>query len=83
MGKVHEKKTYTVTGKKVFNFAILRVKKKKEKIGEKRSMGFDIIDAIQILGIQNKDVNSLNPLVVSITSDTVMQELTKYKKHKY
>ena len=82
LGKVHEKKTYTVTGEKVFNFGILRINKK-EKIGEKRSMGFEIIDTIQILGIQNKDVNSLNPLVISITSDTVIQELTKYKKYKY
>ena len=82
LGKVHEKKSYNVVGDKVFNFGILRSKKNK-MLGTKRSMGAEIVHKIQIFGVQDKNTNFLNPIVVSISSDDLMGELTKYKKYKY
>ena len=46
-------------------------------------MNLEIIDTICILGIQDNDVNFLNPITISISSDTVIQKLTKYKKYRY
>ena len=46
-------------------------------------MNLEIIDTIRILGIQDNDVNFLNPITISISSDTVIQKLTKYKKYRY
>ena len=43
----------------------------------------EIVDAIQILDVQDKNVNALNPITVLIRSDDVIQELTKYKKYRY
>ena len=65
-----------------FNFGILHSKKNKT-IGEKRPMTLDIIDTIQILGIQDQNYNFLNPVNISITSDNIIQELTKYRKYGY
>ena len=42
-----------------------------------------VIDTIRILGAQNQNVNFINLLTVSISSDTVIQQLTKYKKRRY
>ena len=69
--KVHEKKSYNVVGDKVFNFGILRSKKNKT-LGKKRSMGAEIVDEIQIFGVQDKNINFLNPIVVSISSDDLI-----------
>ena len=82
LGKVHEKKTYTVVGDKVFNFGILKTKKRKT-IGQKRSMALERVDTVQVLGIQDKNVNFLNPITISISADNIIQELTKYKKYRY
>ena len=46
-------------------------------------MSLQIIDTICILGIQDNNVNFLNPITISISSDTVIQKLTKYKKYRY
>ena len=46
-------------------------------------MNLEIIDTISILGIQDNDVNFLNPIIISISSDTVIQNFTKYKKYRY
>ena len=80
--KVHTKKSFNVFSNKVFNFAILQTEKNK-RTGEKRAMNLEIIDTICILGIQDNDVNFLNPITTSISSDTVIQKLTKYKKYRY
>ena len=77
--KVHTKKPFNVVSNKVFNFAILQTEKNK-RTGEKRAMNLEIIDTICILGIQDNDVNFLNPITISISLDTVKQKLTKYKK---
>ena len=77
--KVHTKKPFNVVSNKVFNFAILQTEKNK-RTGEKTAMNLEIIDTIPILGIQDNDVNFLNPITISISLDTVKQKLTKYKK---
>ena len=82
LGKVHTKESFNVVSDKVFNFAILQTKKNK-RTGEKRAMSLQIIDTIPILGIQDNDVNFLNLITISISSDTVIQKLTKYKKYRY
>ena len=82
LGKVHNKKSFNVVINKVFNFGILQSKKNKT-IGEKIPMTLELIDTIRILGIQDKDHDSLNPINISVSSDTVIQELTKYRKYRY
>ena len=64
---------------KFFNFAILQTEKNKRK-GEKRARNLEIIDTLRILSIQDNNVNFLNPITISISLDTVIQKLTKYKK---
>ena len=50
---------------------------------EKRAMTLQIIDTIRILGIQDNNVNFLNMITILISSDTVIQKLTKHKKYRY
>ena len=82
MGKVHAKKSFNAISDKVFNSAILRTEKNK-RTGEKTAMNLEIIDTIHILRIQDKNVNFLNQITISISSDTVIQSLFKYKKYRY
>ena len=81
-GQVHEEKSFSIVRDRVFKFAILQSKKNKT-IGEKRPMTLDIIDTIQILDIQGQNYNFLNPVNISVTSDNIIQELTKYRKYRY
>ena len=82
LGKVLTKKCFNVVSNKVFNFAILRTEKNK-RMSEKRAMNLEIIDTICILDIQDNDVNFLNPIAISVSSDTVIIRLTNYKKYRY
>ena len=82
LGKVHSQKSFNVVSDKAFNFAILRTEKNK-RTGEKRATVLQIIDTIRILGIQDNDVNFLNPITILISSDTVIRKLTKYKNYRY
>ena len=49
---------------------------------EKRAMTLQIIDTICILGIQDNNLNFLNMITILISSDTVIQKLTKHKKYR-
>ena len=71
LGKVHEDRSFTVVGDTVFNLWLLRTKKHKT-IGQKRPMALEIIDAIRILGVQDQNVNFINPITLSISSDTII-----------
>ena len=82
LSKVHSKKTFNVVGDHILNFSMLRTKKQ-NRIGQKRNIGAEIIDTIHILGIQNTEFNFLNPVHISINSDVIIQQLTKYKNHRY
>ena len=66
----------------ILNFGILRTSKHK-RIGEKRAMAGEIVDTVNILGIQNTDYSFLNPIYISINSDIVIKKLTKYKNYRY
>ena len=46
-------------------------------------MSLTVIHTIRILGIQSKDYNTLNRLIISISSDNIIQKLTKYRKYRY
>ena len=51
-------------------------------VGQKRAINEQIIDSIEILGIQNSDYNFLKPIYISITSNSLIQKL-KYRKYRY
>ena len=82
LSKVHSKKTFNVVGDHILNFSMLRTKKQ-NRIGEKRGIGGEIIDTVHILGIQNIEFSFLNPVHISINYDVIIQQLTKYKNHRY
>ena len=82
LSKVHSKKTFNIVGDHILNFSMLRTKKQ-NRIGQKINVGAEIIDTIHILGIQNTEFNFLNPVHISINSDVIIQQLTKYKNHRY
>ena len=82
LSKVHSKKTFNIVGDHILNFSMLRTKKQ-NRIGQKRNIGAEIINTIHILGIQNTEFNFLNPVHISINSDLIIQQLTKYKNHRY
>ena len=75
LSKVHSKKSFNVVSDKVFNFGMLRTKRKKT-IGQKRPFNREIIETIKIFGIQNSEYNFLNLVYISITSDHIKQKLT-------
>ena len=81
LGKVHEKKMYTLVSDNVFNFGLLRSVKNKA-IDEKHKM-LEIIDTITILGLQVEAENYLNPINISLNTNNVIQHFTKYNKYRY
>ena len=81
MGKVHEKKLYTVFSDKVFNFGLL-LSKKNKTIGEKHKV-LEIINTIKILGLQVETENYLNPINIYLKTNNVTRQLTKYNKYRY
>ena len=81
LGRVHTKKSCSIVSDSVFNFGLLRSKKNKT-VGEKRRM-LEVIDTIQILGLQIEAQNFLNPITISLNSNNVTEQLTKYSKYRY
>ena len=81
LAKVHKKKTFNVVGDYISNFSILRTEK--TGIGNKRKMQIEIVDEISILGIQNSEFNVLNPIYISINSDSIISKLQLYKNNKF
>ena len=81
LSKVHKKKTFNVVGDYISNFSMLRTEK--QGIGQKRKLDFELVDEIPILGIQNSEFNVLNPIYVSISSDSIITKLQMYKKYRY
>ena len=81
LSKVHKKKTFNVVGDYFSNFSMLRTEKR--GIGQKRKLDFELVDEIPILGIQNSEFNVLNPIYVSISSDSIITRLQLYKNYRY
>ena len=81
IAKVHEKKTFNVVGDYIFNFSILKTEK--NNIGNKRKKQMEVIDEISILGIQNLEFNVLNPIYISINSNSVINKLSRYTNNKF
>ena len=47
-------------------------------------MSYDIIDTIQIMGLQNFDnYQKLNPIEISVGTNKIIDYLSSYKKYKY
>ena len=57
--------------------------KKQNRIGQKRGIAGEIIETVRIPGIQNREYSFLNLIHISINSDSVIQQLTKYKNYRY
>ena len=66
LSKVHTKKSFNLVSNQVFNFGILRTKKKK-MVGQKRPIYEQIIDSIEVLSIHNNDYDFLNPICILVT----------------
>ena len=81
LAKVHKKKTFNVVGDYISNFSMLRTEK--NGIGNKRKMQIELVDEISILGIQNSEFNVLNPIYISINSDTIISKLQLYKNNRF
>ena len=82
LNKVHSKKTFDIVGDYILNFGILSTKKKK-KIGEKRIMAGEIIDFVNIIGIQNVQYDYLNPISIKINSESIIRKLMKNRNNTY
>ena len=80
--KVHTKKTFEITGDKVYNIGILAVEKRKH-VGQKRLIMPEIIDKIIIIGIQNSGYSYLNPVNIQIKSESIRKRLLLKKSNKY
>ena len=82
LNKVHWKKTYDIVSDHILNFGMLMTKKQKT-IGRKKGFDAEIIDSINIIGIQNIGYDFLNPIHITINSNNVIQKLISYKNHRY
>ena len=79
--KVHTKKTFEIVDNKAYNFGILCTED--EKVGEKRKMKEEILDVIQVIGIQNNEYSYLNPIHIHIKSERIIRRLMLKKNNKY
>ena len=43
----------------------------------------EIFDTIKILGLQAETENYLNPINISLNTNNVIQQITKYNKYRY
>ena len=83
LSKVHKKKTFNIVGNYISNFSVLRTEKTNVDIGYKRKMQIELVDEITILGIQNSEFNVLNPIYISINSDSIISKLQLYKNNRF
>ena len=81
LAKVHKKKTFNVVGNYISNFSILKTEQ--NSIGYKRKAQMELVDEISILGIQNLEFNVLNPIYISINSDSIISKLQLYKNNRF
>ena len=81
LAKVHKKKTFNVVGDYISNFSILKTEQ--NSIGYKRKAQMELVDEISILGIQNLEFNVLNPIYISINSDSIISKLQLYKNSRF
>ena len=81
LNKVHSKKTFNIVGDHILNFGMLSNKKK--RIGEKRQTPLELIDSVNIIGIQNIEYDYLNPIHINIHSENIIRKLLKYKNYRY
>ena len=67
----------------VTNFSILSTKPKR-RIGSKAKMPYQIIDAIKIVGLQNRTLNEkLNPVKITVHDSEIQSKLSKYGNQRY
>ena len=83
LGKVHTKTSFSTPWDNVLNFGILCTKRNKT-IGEKGAMSHEIVDIVNILGLQNlDDYGRLNPVEITIDSNKNIKMLSSYEKYKF
>ena len=81
LAKVHKKKTFNVVGDYISNFSMLRTEQ--ISVGDKRKAQMELVDEISILGIQNSEFNVLNPIYISINSNSIINKLQLYKNNRF
>ena len=81
LAKVHKKKTFNVVGDYISNFSMLKTEQ--NGIGYKRKVQMELVDEISILGIQNLEFNVLNPIYISVNSDSIISKLQLYKNNRF
>ena len=81
LAKVHKKKTFNVVDDYISNFSMLKTEQ--NGIGYKRKVQMELVDEISILGIQNLEFNVLNPIYISINSDSIISKLQLYKSNRF
>ena len=81
LAKVHKKKTFNVVGDYISNFSMLKTEQ--NGIGYKRKVQMELVDEISILGIQDLEFNVLNPIYISINSDSIISKLQLYKNNRF
>ena len=79
LGKVHTKTLFSTPWDNVLNFGILCTKRNKT-IGEKGAMSHEIVDIVNILGLQNlDDYGRLNPVEITYKNIKILSSYEKYK----
>ena len=81
--RINSEKPIKVKSGKVTNFSILTTRQQ-NRIGNKRTMPYEIIDQWKIGGLQNIDrYDKLNPVEIGVRDSEVNTYLSRYQRYKY
>ena len=81
--RITSEKPINVKDGKVTNFSILATRQQ-NRVGNKRTMPYEIIDHVKISGLQNVDrYDKLNPVEICVRDSGVITYLSRYRRYKY
>ena len=81
--RIRKKETIKAKNNKITNFSILTTKEQ-NKVGNKRSMPYEIIERVKIGGLQNFDTyDKLNPVETTVRDNESNTFLNWFKRYKY
>ena len=80
--RITSKKPINIKDGEVTNFSILATRQQ-NRVGNKRTMPYEIIDHVKIGGLQNFDrYDKLNPVEISVRDSGVITYLSRYQRYK-
>ena len=80
---IRSKQKINISDNKIKNLTIIS-QERKNKIGYKRKMNYEIIDEIHFIGLEKfVKYDKLNPISITIQSNDINAYLTRYSKYKY